>query len=164
MEFGMFVGTVVAEWLNDGRDMRLEKDFAYIDPNATRWFAPKGSIVNGASIPRAVWSLIGGPFEGKYRNASVVHDVACEKMEHTWEETHLMLYRAMRASGVWESKSKLMYFAVYHFGPRWSIGRPQYHLLEQPTEEDAKKAEQYFLLNLPSLDEIKTLKLADMKP
>src|SRR5712692_9140850 len=32
-----------------------------------------------ASIPRAFWSVIGGPLEGQYRNASVFHDVACDQ-------------------------------------------------------------------------------------
>ncbi|MFM8703989.1 MAG: DUF1353 domain-containing protein [Planctomycetia bacterium] len=71
--WGSFEGRVVAEWHDDGREMTLVAPFAYLDPAAVRWAAPAGSVVNGASIPRAFWSVIGGPFEGRFRNASVVH-------------------------------------------------------------------------------------------
>lgn len=73
-DYGSFVGRVLAEWLDDGRLMRLEEPFEYVGPDRRRWPVPKGTIVDGASIPRPLWSVIGGPFEAKYRNASVVHD------------------------------------------------------------------------------------------
>src|SRR5688572_30359773 len=65
---GKFEGRVVTVWEDDGRNMRLEEDFAYVDAQGKRWLAPKGSTVNGASIPQEFWSLIGGPFEGPFRN------------------------------------------------------------------------------------------------
>ena len=64
--FGEFVGKVVAEWLDDGRKMKLTQSFAYISPSGTRWDAPAGSVVDGASIPQFAWTMIGGPFEGRY--------------------------------------------------------------------------------------------------
>ena len=70
-KYGKFMGDVIAQWLDDGRLMKLTAPFAYIDPEGERWEAPAGSIVDGASIPQFAWSLIGGPFEGKYRKASV---------------------------------------------------------------------------------------------
>ncbi len=77
--FGLFVGSVSAKWLDDGRRMELIEPFSYLAPNNVTWNAPKGSIVDGASIPQIAWSVIGGPFEGKYRPASVIHDVACDQ-------------------------------------------------------------------------------------
>jgi len=117
--WGEFVGKVVAEWLPGGRDMKLVKDFAYVDPQGRRWNAPAGSVVNGASIPQFAWSIIGGPFEGRYRDASVIHDVACRTKDHPWQDVHEAFYTAMLASGVETLKAKVMYAAVYHFGPRW---------------------------------------------
>jgi hypothetical protein len=75
--------------------------------------------VDGASIPKFAWSIIGGPFEGKYRDASVIHDVACVARSAPWEYVHLVFYYAMLASGVDKTTAKIMYAAVYHFGPRW---------------------------------------------
>ena len=65
------------------------------------------------------WSLIGGPFEGRYRNASVVHDVACDARTQPSDEVHRMFYFACRCGGVEEAKAKAMYFAVLHYGPQW---------------------------------------------
>src|SRR5687768_7819159 len=62
--------------------------FRSIDPKGQQWLAPSGSMVNGASIPQFAWSIIGGPFEGLYRDASVIHDVACEQKARAWEAVH----------------------------------------------------------------------------
>jgi hypothetical protein len=120
-EWGRFDGAVTARWLDDGWSMALVEPFAYVDPRAERWEAPAGSVVNGASIPRAFWSLIGGPFEGKFRDASVVHDVACETRHREWRATHRMFYEACRCGGVGDALAKTMYYAVFNFGPRWRL-------------------------------------------
>lgn len=117
--FGEFLGAIRTEWLQDGRRMRLLSEFQYIDPQGKKWIAPAGSIVDGASIPKAFWSIIGGPFEGKYRAASVIHDVACDEKTQPWESVHEAFYWAMRASGVEALKAKVMFTAVYAAGPRW---------------------------------------------
>ena len=117
--WGEFIGKVVVEWLPDGRNMKLMEAFVYVDPHGQRWNAPAGSVVNGASIPQFAWSIIGGPFEGKYRDASVIHDVACRSKERPWQDVHEAFYTAMLASGVEAIRAKVMYAAVYHFGPRW---------------------------------------------
>ena len=117
--FGKFIGTVKTEWLEPDRKMKLLDDFAFIDPNNVTWRAPAGSVVDGASIPPIAWSLIGGPFSGKYREASVIHDVACKEKNQSWESVHEAFWYAMRASGVNELKAKIMYAAVYHGGPTW---------------------------------------------
>lgn len=115
---GRFVGTPKTEWI-EGRDMRLTEDFVYIDPMERAWLAPQGSVINGASIPRALWTIVGGPFEGKYRNASIVHDVACEKMDQPYHAVHRMFYDACLAGGVEENEAGRLYYAVAMFGPRW---------------------------------------------
>lgn len=116
---GRFVGTVHAEWLKDGRVMKLTKDFAYVDTKKFNWHVPAGTEVDGASIPRIFWSIIGGPFEGRYRNASVVHDYYCIKKSRSWEDVHRMFYEACLDGGVVNIKAKIMYAAVYMKGPRW---------------------------------------------
>lgn len=114
-----YIGRIITEWLDDGRQMRILEPFAYIAQSGTRWDVPEGSIVDGASIPRFAWTMIGGPFEGSYREASVIHDVACVEKTRPWQDVHAVFYEAMRASGVGPIKAKVMYAAVYHFGPRW---------------------------------------------
>jgi hypothetical protein len=118
--YGKYIGTVQTEWLdNDTRKMRLIAPFSYVDPNGVTWTAPAGWVIDGASIPVFAWSVIGGPFNGRYRDASVIHDVACDQKVQPWEMVHEAFYWAMMASGVEAWRAKVMYAAVYHFGPRW---------------------------------------------
>ncbi len=116
-----FPTTPKVEMLSDGLELRLLEDFVYIDPRGKVWLAPKDFIVDGASIPRAFWTVVGGPLDGKYRNASIVHDEACVRREEPSEDVHLMFYEACRCGGIPEEKAKVMYAAVYHFGPRWEL-------------------------------------------
>lgn len=133
--FGSFVGDVIAKWNPDGRTMTLVEPFAYVDPSGSRWDAPKGATVDGASIPQFAWSFIGGPFEGKYRASSVIHDVACVERTRPWEVVHQAFYTGMLASGVSTTKAKVMYAAVYHFGPRWAEKREVRQITSQMSEQ-----------------------------
>jgi len=116
---GKFVGSVQTEWIPGDRKMRLLAPFSYVDPNGVTWTAPAGWVIDGASIPVFAWSVVGGPFQGRYRDASVIHDVACDQKAQPWEKVHEAFYWAMMASGVESWRAKVMYAAVYHFGPRW---------------------------------------------
>lgn len=139
--WGRFVGAVVARWHDDGRSMTLVAPFAYVDPRDLRWDAPVGAVVNGASIPQAFWSLIGGPFEGRFRDASVVHDVACEERRRPWRDVHRMFYEACRCGGVAVATAKTMYYAVHHFGPRWRIEERRTIVAGRPALERVAVAE-----------------------
>ncbi|WP_405081992.1 DUF1353 domain-containing protein [Pectobacterium versatile] len=107
------------KWLGDGRSMQLVRPFGYVATNNREWNVPMDTIVDGASIPRVLWSLIGGPFEGLYRNASIVHDYFCVIRTHPWPDVHRMFHYAMLCSGVPSLKARIMFYAVYRFGPRW---------------------------------------------
>lgn len=111
----------LAEWLDDGRHMRLKRAFGYVDSAGREWPVPSETVVDGASIPKVVWSLIGGPFEGLYRNASIVHDYYCDVRSRAWQETHRVFLDGMLCSGVNTVQAKIMYYAVYRFGPRWTM-------------------------------------------
>ena len=117
--WGYFSGPVETRWESDGVTMVLLNELRYTDPYGEVWVAPAGSRVNGASIPRAFWSIMGGPFEGKYRKASVLHDVAYEEQRRSPKEVDLMFYNAMRASGVGAVTAKTMYYALLRHGRHW---------------------------------------------
>ena len=101
--------------------MTLLNQLRYTDPKGQVWIAPTGSQVDGASIPRSLWSFMGGPFEGRYRNASVLHDVAYDRHERPWQDCDRMFYNAMRCSGVGPVEAKTMYYALYRFGRHWDF-------------------------------------------
>ena len=120
-KWGYYSGPVETRWENDGRSMTLLNELRYTDPNEFVWIAPAGSQVDGASIPRYLWSIMGGPFEGKYRNASVLHDVAYGERRRPWQDCDRMFYNAMRCSGVSVTEAKTMYYALYRFGNHWKF-------------------------------------------
>ncbi len=165
-DFGYFKGEVATEWLPNGRDMMLLEDFAYIDPTSKQWDAPANSVVDGASIPQPFWSFTGGPFSGKYREASVVHDVACQQKQESWQDVHLMFYYACRCGGVRETKAKVMYYAVYVGGPKWVRrtvdGKPVFEMLSPPIEhfdeKQFQKIARYIETKNPSLEKLRSLK------
>jgi uncharacterized protein DUF1353 len=117
--WGYYNGQVEARWENDGRTMSLLSELHYTDPEGIVWIAPAGSVVDGASIPRVLWSFMGGPFDGKYRNASVLHDVAYDQKTRPWPQCDRMFYNAMRCSGVSATEAKTMYYALYRHGRHW---------------------------------------------
>jgi hypothetical protein len=120
-KWGYFNGEPVTKWNPDGRTMTLLTELRYIDPHGNVWVAPIGSVVDGASIPRYLWSIMGGPFEGKYRNASVLHDVAYGDKKRPWQDCDRMFYYAMRCSGVSGVEAKTMFYALYRFGHHWKF-------------------------------------------
>ncbi len=120
-KWGYFDGDPVTKWNPDGRTMTLLTELRYTDPQGFVWVAPIGSVVDGASIPRYLWSIMGGPFEGRYRNASVLHDVAYGEHKHPWQDCDRMFYYAMRCSGVSAAEAKTMFSALYRFGHHWKF-------------------------------------------
>jgi endonuclease G len=149
--------------LADGRNATLIDPIAYHAADTVDWPVPANAALNGASIPQAFWSLIGGPFEGKYRDASIVHDYYCDHPAHSWQDTARMFYAAMRCSEVGIVEAKIMFYAVFRFGPRWPDP-----VLESPapaegeTANDAKAGSVLADVKLiaeqsPSLDRIENI-------
>lgn len=165
--WGKYSGPIRTEWEHGNRKMKLLEDVHFVDGNGKDWLAPKDAEIDGASIPKPFWSVIGGPFDDLYRDASVFHDVACDQRRAPWEEVHCMFYQAMRASGVPEQKAKTMYAAVYRFGPHWDTpsgggaptavaGAPTMTQQRQPTAADAAAIKAWVRANNPSLEAIRT--------
>ena len=117
---GRYKGEFVAQFLGDGRRVKLVRPFGYIDDAKLAWSVPKAAIVDGASIPKVLWSITGGPLEGEYRDASVIHDYFCDRRSRPWKAVHRVFYEAMMTSGVNPLKARAMYAGVLLGGPRWS--------------------------------------------
>ena len=79
---GSFSNDPQTRWITDDgapdRNMEILERFSFVDPKGREWVAPAGTVVNGASIPRALWTVVGSPYTGDYRRASIVHDKACD--------------------------------------------------------------------------------------
>lgn len=160
---GKFVPDVVhTKWIADRDAMELLADFSYIDPNGKVWLAPKGSVTDGASIPRLLWTVIGQPFDKDYRLAAVVHDVACVEKKSRWQDVHRMFYYACLCNGLARIKAKIMYYAVYKFGPRWGPGAPPKGVPMAPVSEEYIRREIKEMIDIieredPSLERLEQL-------
>lgn len=120
-----FIGTLVLEDADpsEGRKFRLGQDLTYVDPKGVSWYAGKGLVFDGASIPQALWSIVGSPYTGLYRRAAVIHDYYCTYLYRKWESVHRAFYDAMITDGVSKFKALAMYYAVFRFGPRWTVAK-----------------------------------------
>jgi hypothetical protein len=114
-----YKGDVISIWLKDGRNMKLVEQFEFTGSDCRRWVVPKGTIVDGASIPSFLWSFVGGPFEDRYRDASVIHDHYCVTRTRKASDVHKVFYDCMIHSGVSRARAGMMYEAVNAFGPKW---------------------------------------------
>ena len=104
-----------------------------------------------------LWPFFGGPFEGKYRNASVLHDVAYDQRTRPWQQVDRMFYDAMRCSGVGVVEAKTFYFALYRHGHHWKFKKKTDETrttVVNPGEVDA--IQEWIRNNNPSLDQIET--------
>jgi hypothetical protein len=118
-EFGRYIGRLILEPSGASQQMKTTSEFGFVDRDGRHWSVPPGVAVDGASIPKALWFLFGDRWEGKYREAIVVHDYHCAVRSADWRSVHQMLYRAMLASGISVRRGKLVYAGVYFAGPRW---------------------------------------------
>ena len=115
-----FTGNLHVEMMEDGRLMRLLTEFGYIDPAGETWPVPQGTVTDGASIPRPLWAIVGGPFEGGYRKAAVIHDYYCDVRTRPWPTVHRMFYDAMLSANVGARQAQILYYGVRLGGPRWN--------------------------------------------
>ena len=120
-----FSGPVQAEFIipakpdDNFRDMKLMAPFSYTDPRGVKWEVPAGYITNGASVPWGLWNIVGGPYDGPYRDAAVIHDYYTEFKLRSWEDTHRMYYEASLARGVSENRAGIMYAGLLVGADRW---------------------------------------------
>lgn len=103
----------------EDRSVQLLEDFGFKDSKGVEWLVPAGTTSDGASIPWSLWSFIGGPFDGPYRDAAVIHDYYCIQRTRTWEDVHKMFLEASLRRGVPESTAQTMYAGILYGGPRW---------------------------------------------
>jgi hypothetical protein len=90
----------------------------------------------------------------------VIHDFYCDSKKRSWQDTHKVFYYAMRAANVDEKTAKIMYGAVYLFGPRWGPGtQPGQHAAPiqastERQEEVVKQIQAMVAKDNPDLDDL----------
>lgn len=134
---GSFVGELKYTPIGGGNHKVLEY-FEFDAPDGTKWGVPAGTITDGASIPRPLWSIVGSPFTGNYIRAAVVHDHFCDARTRPWKNVHAVFYHAMLAGGEGENLAKLMYLGVYYAGPRWDVVRAYSRVCSRVLQKNGK--------------------------
>ncbi len=141
-KLGRWLDKPRVEFEDDVRTIKLLEPLRFINPGELCWVAPTSSVADGASIPKAFWSFIGGPLDDKYRNASIIHDFYCSTRTRPWKKVHTAFYDGMMASRVPLAKAKLMYAAVRYFGPHWTeMDSENVRVLRAQGITDAKKVQ-----------------------
>lgn len=114
-----YEGPLHVSVLGDGREMQLLSPFAFVDHSGYRWEVYAGTRIDGSSIPRLLWWLVGSPYVGKHRWASVPHDLYCRVRVRSADDTHRMYHEAMLVAGVPGAEADRKYRWLRQFGPTW---------------------------------------------
>lgn len=109
------VGPVV-ELLPDGTNVAVTEPFTYYDSYGNAWSVPVGTISDGASIPRPLWSTLGAPLTGKYRAAALIHDFIYRSQSATRDVADQVLLDAMHACGVEDVLARTIFEGVHLAG------------------------------------------------
>jgi hypothetical protein len=121
-----------------GRDIwRVKEGFRYYvgEENSNTWVdIPRGYLIDGASVPRMLWSII--PPWGAYGAATAVHDKLCEYLSFTVdglpvkitrEQADDILAEAMEVLDVNKRDQDLINLAVSAYRKIKRIQSPVWH-------------------------------------
>lgn len=108
----MFTGEMRTAWLPDGLLMRVDAAPVFTDAKGRRWTIRPGRVIDGASIPRSLWSITGGPYEGLYRVPAGLHDDAYNTLGVAKLDADLMLLEACLELGCPRLLAEVLYEGV----------------------------------------------------
>ena len=106
--------TISKEIYNPSDVRTLEQDLVAIW-NGKVYVVKEGFITDGASVPRAMWRVIGHPW-AHYMPAAIIHDAFYAFHTVSQKEADKALRDLMRSIGVSALKANAMYAAVRTFG------------------------------------------------
>ena len=150
MSTGHFSGNPRVEWLSEqgpDRGMRMIAPFSFTDARGRSWEVPAGMAVDGATIPRTLWSSVGSPFTGDYRRAAILHDAAIADPQVARIDADAMFYEACVAGGCSVKQAQLLYAGVC-IGSWVSLARPEAHQLAEQLPDGTRLPGEHSLLDL----------------
>lgn len=100
------------------REAIVLSDFGFVCDEGEIW-SYEGDLVNGASIPRFCWRVVGAPYYGRHRWACIIHDACYFRKDMERKEVDRIWLQALKYSDVNFAKRHMMYRAVRLFGPRF---------------------------------------------
>lgn len=150
MSAAQFSGNPCVEWLSGpgpDRRMRMLAPFSFTDAKGRAWEVPAGLEVDGATIPRTLWSSVGSPFTGDYRRAALLHDAALRAPGVPRIDADAMFYEACVAGGCSVRQAQLLYAGVC-IGSWVDTARPDAHQLADRLADATRLPGEHALLDL----------------
>ena len=105
---------------HDKDEYQVKESFFYMDENFEVW-VPYGTIFDGASIPRILWTTTGSPFLPQFVGPALIHDylyVKCKDQNKrvTKKQADKLFHKLLRENGVGRYQAWKMHRAVRMFG------------------------------------------------
>lgn len=98
------------------REKKLIEDYCCVLPDESILVAHKGVTYDGASIPKAFWSVIGSPFTGRYQRAAFLHDMMYAAELYSRKKCDEIFLDIMKLHGCSWLKRNIIWCAVAAFG------------------------------------------------
>jgi len=95
--------------------MALSESFkyVYVDGKKNKTITvPRGFLIDGASIPRTMWRLIGSPFLPMFQKAATVHDYLYTHHKVSRKKADQIFREILKDNTVSKVKAGVMYAAV----------------------------------------------------
>ncbi len=155
---------VTLKEIGDFKELVDEK-LVFVDSSGVEWTAPKGTLTDGASVPRLALWLSDGRFESEFLKAAIIHDAYCQSeneqitpnqfKKRPWQDVHRMFYEACLAGGTSPLKARIMFAAVWLGGPRWDAQeRNLDHISKKRLKEEFEYCKEWISVTNPSVAEI----------
>ncbi len=113
---GRFLNLPMVVYLPGGNLVRFVSELLHEDAAGEVWHCPVGLVTDGATIPRASWSLVGAPLSGPHVFGAFLHDARYRLADCTKEEADLMLWDAILCGGTPETDAAIIVEAVTLYG------------------------------------------------
>lgn len=153
--------------LKEAGDLKelVDEKLVFVDSMGVEWVAPKGTLTDGASVPRLALWLSDGRFESEFLKAAIIHDAYCQSeneertpnqfKKRSWQNVHRMFYEACLAGGTSPLKARIMFAAVWLGGPRWDAQeRSLDHVSEEKLKAEFDYCKKWISTTNPSVAEI----------
>ncbi len=110
----------------NARDRKVMREFCVQIPDlGIELIAHPGAVVNGASVPRALW-WFASPWSGRYTTAAVFHDLLYATCKLPKLQSDFVFLDLMRQWKVGYMQRKLMYTAVVIGGSMKCSGKQEW--------------------------------------
>ncbi|HLT48118.1 MAG TPA: DUF1353 domain-containing protein [Rubricoccaceae bacterium] len=143
----------------------VDERLVFVDSAGVAWIAPKGTLTDGASVPRLALWLTDGRYDDGFLKAAVIHDAYCQVdnrdrcpaqyRTRPWRDVHRMFYEAALAGGTPPTLARIMYAAVWLGGPRWDDpARSLDHVPDDALRAVFEDCKRWIEANDPTVEEV----------